>query len=101
MDDMNIDIERISQIEEELHSLGGNDILFIEENGEERYAVMPIELYEQLEDVLSMLSAPPKTSVRIAGPDEIDLTYDEYEMIKKQIMDAVERTFMPKPEKLN
>ena len=101
IDDMNIDIEKIAQIKDELKALGQNDVLFVEENGIQKYAVMPIDLYEQLEEVVAMLNAPTQTSVKIAGPDEIDLTYDEYEMIKKQIMDAVERTFMPKPEKLN
>ena len=78
-----------------------NDILYIEEDGKAKYAVVPIELFDQLEDVLTMMNTPFDTSVRIAAPDEIDLTYDEYERIKKQIMEAVEKTFMPKPEKLN
>ncbi|MBQ6333734.1 MAG: hypothetical protein IJI46_01515 [Erysipelotrichaceae bacterium] len=98
---MNIDIERVKEIQEELRALDQSDVLFIEENGERRYAMMNIELYEQLEDIMTMLNGPAHASVRIAGPEEIDLTYDEYEMIKRQIMDAVERTFMPKPEKLN
>lgn len=101
MNDMNIDIERLYEIREDLEALRQSDVLFIDENGKQRFALMPIELYEQLEDVLLMLNAAPSATVKIAGPDDIDLTYDEYEMIKKQIMDAVERTFMPKPEKLN
>ena len=50
---------------------------------------------------MSVLNGQNGTSVRIATPDDLDLSYDEYERIKKQIMDAVEKTFMPKPEKLN
>ena len=100
-DNMNIDIEKIREVKEELDALNPNDILYIEEDGKAKYAVVPIELFDQLEDVLTMMNTPFDTSVRIAAPDEIDLTYDEYERIKKQIMEAVEKTFMPKPEKLN
>ena len=98
---MNIDIEKIKEVKEELDALNQNDVLYIEEDGKTKYAVLPIELFDQVEDVLMMMNTPFDTSVRIAAPDEIDLTYDEYERIKRQIMEAVEKTFMPKPEKLN
>ena len=98
---MNIDIRKIQEIKDELHSLNENDVLFIEDEGNVKYAIMPIELYDSMEDLMSVLNGQNGTSVRIATPDDLDLSYDEYERIKKQIMDAVEKTFMPKPEKLN
>ncbi|MBQ6493079.1 MAG: hypothetical protein IJI92_04365 [Erysipelotrichaceae bacterium] len=98
----NIDIERIKDIKDELDSLRENDVLFVDENGKSRYVVMPIELYDAIEDVAMMAaSTVAMPQVRIANPEDIELSYDEYERIKKQIMDAVEKTLMPKPEKLN
>jgi|GEM_PF-1298851 len=99
--DMNIDINRITAIKDELDSLSENDVLFIDEENKTKYAIMPIELYDSLEDLMTMLGTNAAPSVRIVPSEDIDLSYDEYERIKKQIMDAVEKTFMPKPEKLN
>ena len=98
---MNIDIERLKEIREELDAMNETDVLYIDEDRKAKYVIMPVELYDTLEDLLSVLNAPASASVRIAAPEEIDLSYDEYERIKKQIMEAVEKTFMPKPEKLN
>jgi len=98
---MNIDIEKISGIRDELDALNENDVLFIDEDKKAKYAIMPIELYDALEDMLMMVNGQQNMSVKIATSEDIDLSYDEYERIKKQIMDAVEKTFMPKPEKLN
>ena len=98
---MNIDIERLKEIKDELDAMNESDILFIDEDRKAKYVIMPVELYDTLEDLLNVLNAPAPASVRIAAPEEIDLSYDEYERIKKQIMEAVEKTFMPKPEKLN
>ena len=98
---MNIDIERLKEIREELDEMKETDVLFIDEDRKAKYVIMPVELYDTLEDLLSVLNTPASASVRIAAPEEIDLSYDEYERIKKQIMEAVEKTFMPKPEKLN
>jgi hypothetical protein len=98
---MNIDIERLKEIKDELDAMNESDVLFIDEDRKAKYVIMPVELYDTLEDLLNVLNAPAPASVRIAAPEEIDLSYDEYERIKKQIMEAVEKTFMPKPEKLN
>ena len=98
---MNIDIERLKEIKDELDAMNESDVLFIDEDRKAKYVIMPVELYDTLEDLLNVLNAPAPASVRIAAPEEIDLSYDEYERIKNQIMEAVEKTFMPKPEKLN
>ena len=39
--------------------------------------------------------------VKIVNSGDFELSYDEYERIKNQIMEIVEKTLMPKPEKLN
>ena len=78
-----------------------NDVLFIDEEGKTRYAILPIEMYDSLEDLMAMFANPSAASVKIVPSQDLDLSYEEYERIKKQIMDAVEKTFMPKPEKLN
>jgi vacuolar-type H+-ATPase subunit F/Vma7 len=98
---MNVDIEKISAIKNELEALKENDALFINEEGKTRYAIIPIETYDALEDLMAMINPSAVPQVKIVPSGELDLSYDEYERIKKQIMDAVEKTFMPKPEKLN
>ncbi|MCR4633017.1 MAG: hypothetical protein K5648_02695 [Erysipelotrichaceae bacterium] len=98
---MNIDIRKIEQIRDELDSMNENDVLFIDEEGKTRYAILPIDMYDSLEDLMAMFANPGAASVKIVPSQDLDLSYEEYERIKKQIMDAVEKTFMPKPEKLN
>ena len=98
---MNIDIEKVEEIRNELESLEEDEVMFIEEDHIAKYAVMPISFYDAIEDIIAMMNGTSESSVRIAIPQDFDLSYDEYERIKQQIMDAVEKTFMPKPEKLN
>ena len=93
-----IELERIKDIEEELENLEETEVLFVEENGVEKYAIMNIHYYDMIEEVAAMLQAP---QVNIARPEDFELSYDEYERVKNQIMDIVEKTLMPKPEKLN
>ena len=99
---MNIDIKELENIKEELYASEDNgDVLFIDEDGKSRFALLPIDLYDAVEDIVEMLNNANGATVKIATPENIDLSYDEYERIKEQIMDAVDRVFMPKPEKLN
>ena len=97
---MNIDIEKVENIKDDLYHLGTNDVLFIDENGNSRYVVMPIELYDAIEDTAMMVSSFSMPQVKIASPEDFELSYDEYERIKNQIMDVVEKTLLPKPETL-
>ena len=99
---MNIDIEKLKDIRAELDSMEESDVLFVTENGTEKYAIVPIGLFDSVEEALSMADGPAFIpQVRIAGNEDIELSYDEYERIKKQILEALEKTLMPKPEKLN
>ena len=85
-----------------LHDMKEDDVLFVDENGSTGYAILPIERYDEVEELLNLLSDKGyATDVKVAGIDSIDLTYDEYERIKNQIMETVEKTLCPKPEKLN
>ena len=76
--------------------------LLDDENGEVKYAIMPIDTYDRAEDLFALMDSfdgnGPK--VKVIGSNE-DLTYEEYERIKALIMEAVEKTFKPKAEKLN
>ena len=97
----NIDINKLEELKDELDFLGTEDVLFIEEDGEEKYAVIPIELYNSVEDFLALLNdASAGPVVKVDGAN-LELSYDEYEKIKNQILEMVEKTLMPKPEKLN
>ena len=98
---MNIDIKYLEQIKDELEALGENDVAFIEEDNVTKYVLMPVELYDSIENLAMMINDAQNASVSISSDQEIDLSYDEYEQVKKMIMDAVEKVFMPKPEKLN
>ena len=99
---MNIDIEKVLEIKDELNSLKDEEVAFINENGKARYVIMPINMYDSIEDVMALLEGSiAYPQVKIAGDNDIELSYEEYERIKKQIIDALEKTLMPKPEKLN
>ena len=100
---MEIDIKKLENIKTELDSLDKEDVLFINENGSVKYALLPIETYdaftEDVEEENNVSFFNP--SIRIFSPGKAELSYDEYEMIKKQILEAFDKTFKPKPEKLN
>lgn len=100
---MNIDINRLESIKEELQDLKQDDVLYIDENGITKYAIMPVEKYDKAEDVLAMFDSFSENGpkVKVIGPNQEDLSYEEYERIKTLIMEAVEKTFKPKAEKLN
>ena len=97
----NIDINRLEELKDELEFLEQDDVLFIEEDGQERFAVVPIDLFNSVEDFLELLNEAASGPVVKVDSPNIDLSYDEYERIKNQIMEMVEKTLMPKPEKLN
>ncbi len=50
-----IDLERIKDIEEELENLEDTEVLFVEENGMQKYAIMNIHFYDMIEEVVTML----------------------------------------------
>ncbi len=99
---MNIDIKELPQIVDKLKSLDTDEVLYICREGISEYVIMPIEYYQSVEEIMDMFNSTASfPQVRITNPEDLELSYDEYERIKNQIMEAVERTLKPKPEKLN
>lgn len=102
---MEIDIKKLKAIKNELESLDERDpILYVSENGDTKYAMMPIELLDEMEDLLHPFddeNEEGEATVKVYSPNPFELSYDEYESIKKQIIKAFDKTFKPKPENLN
>lgn len=99
----NIDIKDLYEIKEDLDCI--EDVIFVDDNNETKYAILPIDEYDDLvslkdmvEDKLGNLKEP---SVKIISNKDSELTYEEYEKIRKQLVDVFDATFKPKPEKLN
>lgn len=98
---MNIDIKDLKKIQPQLAQLK-DDVLFIEKEGNAKYVIMPIDMFDEIEGFIDVINnKDSRPLVKIANPSELQLTYEEYESIKKQIIEAVDKTFKPNPEKLN
>lgn len=101
----NIDIKYLKEIKEELEELQEDDAIFVDDNNDTKYVILPIETYDLLESYRSILEGDKQESlnpnVKIISNAINELSYDEYETIKKQLMEVFEKTFKPKPEKLN
>lgn len=100
---MNIDIRKIENIKAELDDLKENDVLYIDENGDTKYAIIPVELYDKFEELSAFLDEMNKATpqVKVIGPEQEEMTYEEYERVKNLILEAVEKAFKPSAEKLN
>ena len=87
----------------ELDELKQEDVLYIDENGCTKYAIIPVEFYDKLEDLkqLSEEFSNNMPQVKVIGPETEELTYEEYERVKSMILDAIEKAFKPSAEKLN
>ena len=96
-----LDLEQLELLQDELDALDQDEYVFLTENGEKKYAVIPMELYNLLEEFQMMFDDTYSSPLVKVDSANLDLSYDEYERIKEQIMEAVEKTLMPKPEKLN
>lgn len=101
---LNIDIKDLSNIKEELDSLGTNeDVVYVSDEDETKYVILPIETFDDLqqykEAVDNQFSDNP--GVKIISRKPVEMTYEEYEKIKKQLVDAFDKSFKPKPSKLN
>ena len=100
----NIDIEKLHSLKEILKDFKEDDVSFIEENGEPKFVIMPVSQFDYLESLESFsdesLSDTSKSSVKILTSIP-ELTFEEYENIKSQLLDSLEKTLKPKKEKLN
>ena len=97
---MNINIDKLLNIKDELDELNDNQALFIEEDDKVKYAIVPIETYDKLEELLAFDDLGNNPNIKVIGPD-VELSYEEYERVKDGIMDLVEKALRPKAEKLN
>lgn len=99
---MNIDINKLGEIKVELDQMSENDALYIDEDGKTKYAIMPIKRFDRAEELLELFDGMngQAPQIKVVGSNE-ELSYEEYEKIKALIMEAVEKTFKPKAEKLN
>ncbi len=98
---MNIELSKLKEIEEELEGLRDHEVLTVTEDGEKRFAVLPWSYYEQIEELAEMIADANKNPVQMITGENFDISYEEYESIRDQIIEALEKTLMPKPEKLN
>lgn len=100
---INIDIKELNEIEEELNELSEDEVIFVEKDGQARYAILPIEQYDELDSYRDLLDGKVENgaAVKIVSPNHNELTYEEYEKIRKQLVDVFDKTFKPNPEKLN
>ena len=95
-----VDINEIINVKDKLKNMDTNDAVLVEEEGITRYAIIPIEAYELLEQITNMTLPQPGQNVVIAGDIE-ELTYEEYERIKSAVLETLEKSLKPKAEKLN
>ena len=96
-----LDLEQFELLQDELDALQQDEHVFLTENGEKKYAVIPMDLYNLMEEFQMLFDDAYASPVVKVDSANLDLSYDEYERIKQQILEAVEKTLMPKPEKLN
>lgn len=102
---MKIDISKLNEIKEELENLKSEEVVFVNEKNRMKYVIMPIKQYNLLESYRDLLYGDKDTDGSdvkiISSHAPSELSYDEYEAIKKQLLEMFDKTFRPKPEKLN
>jgi len=89
-------------IKEDLDSLKDNETLnILEDDGKIKYVIIPAKALEEASQLVENFNSP-HTEVRVISPEgKPELTYEEYEHIKKEIIKSIDAAFKPKPEKLN
>lgn len=102
---MEIDLKNYPKLEDALEELEKDDLLYIQKDGKDEYVVMPMSVFEEAESLMEALNGNlPQTTIKVInanGATNPELTYDEYEKIKKQLIKTLDETFKPKPDKLN
>ena len=97
---MSINIDELANIKDLLSTLDDESVLYVEEDGENKYVIMTSSLYEGVAEVAEALKNGAATAIKVAMPS-FDLCYEDYENIKRQVDEALDKAFRPKPEKLN
>ena len=97
---MSINIDELANIKDLLSTLDDESVLYVEEDGENKYVIMTSSFYEGVAEVAEALKNGAATAIKVAMPS-FDLSYEDYENIKRQVDEALDKAFRPKPEKLN
>lgn len=99
-----IDINEIKNIENKLHALKDDDALYVCENGESKYVVLTADFFDLLDSYRYIFDEEKRNNdnVKMIVDNNIgEISYDEYETLRKQLIDVFDKTFKPKAEKLN
>ncbi len=97
---MEIDVKKIKGLKEEFSKIDSKeeDALYITDNGSVKYVLLPVELYDSLK---ALEDEGPSATIKILNPMNPNLSYEEYEEVRRQVLEVLDKTFKPKPEKLN
>jgi len=90
-------------LKEELANLETDEVLFLDEKGEHKYVILDIDMYKDYTTVVDMVNGDSEhlPILKLGSPVNVEVSYDEYERIKKQIDEAIDKTFKPNPERFN
>ncbi|MBQ1507911.1 MAG: hypothetical protein IIZ47_00680 [Erysipelotrichaceae bacterium] len=97
---MEINWKELEDLKDELEILGDDEVLSILKDGEERFVVLTKAHFDEIRDLAVMIEEARKNPIQVF-PEDFEISYEEYEAVKEQIIDALEKTLLPKPEKLN
>lgn len=97
---MSVNINELANIKDLLETLDDESVLYVEEDGENKYVIMTSSLYDGVAEVAEALKNGAATAIKVAMPN-FELSYEDYENIKRQVDEALDKAFRPKPEKLN
>lgn len=100
---VNIDIKKLKNIQKDLETLDENDVAYIQDEGESKYVIMPINQFDEIDSFRSLLedNQTNHSNVKIITNAFNELTYDEYEKIRDQLIEVLDKTLKPNPEKYN
>lgn len=96
---MEVDVKKIKGLKEEFAKIDSKEeeSLYITQNGSIKYVLLPVETY----DCLNKEEDGPSATIKILNPMNPNLSYEEYEEVRRQVLEVLDKTFKPKPEKLN
>ena len=95
-----IDIDELAKI---LKDSDIEDGLTILKDGEDAFTVLKYDDYQELlyyKDLYDMTFGD-QPNIKIMGAEDVNLSEEEFEMIKKQLNEAIDATFKPKTSKMN
>lgn len=104
-----INIKEVDYLNEILAQVKSHQPMIIQEGKEEKFAIITMEDYEEFMQLYHadlqrnpLKYGKPKEIHIMTEPNEsFDMSEEEYEDIKRQLLDAIEKTFKPKTNKMN